>query len=234
MVLKMHSSVLWYGKDCRTGARGRAIKKHDIMEDRTKDASALQEAARLASKRASESLQELIAPEATLTIREVEILEKPEQVDAQQLAKRCIEYYQQDKVIVSSLIKIYSGEEKTDGGVVLMFLDQSDVDSLGSLILRKLRDDEDRMRYGMQESAITEALNIIGNAYIEVVGEFYNTTIMSMVPQIVDAMTFDDFIGQIISGSTKKAYIIFNTHLLVTDHSIEIPFLLAVSLWEKE
>jgi chemotaxis protein CheY-P-specific phosphatase CheC len=205
------------------------------MSDQTIYKNELQKAAVEAAQKASEALQQLIAPDTRLIVADVEVFEKPQELDAQKLAERCIEYYKQGKVIVSATIKIYQDDGvKIDGGLMMMFIDQSDIDRLGALILQRLATDEERIQLGMQESAIIEALNIIGNAYIEVVSEYYKTTIMSMVPKIIDSMAFDGFIGNMVSGSDKKTYVIFNTSLLITKNVIEIPFLLAVSLWKKE
>jgi chemotaxis protein CheY-P-specific phosphatase CheC len=205
------------------------------MAEQTIYKNDLQKAAVVAAQKASQALQQLIAPGTRLIVDGVEVFEKPEELDAQKLAERCIEYYKQGKAIVSATIKIYQDDgAKRDGGIMMMFIDRDDIDRLGALILQRLTTDEERMQSGMQESAITEALNIIGNAYIEVVSQYYKTTIMSMVPQIIDSMAFDGFIGEMISGSDKKTYVIFNTNLLITKSIIEIPFLLAVTLWQGE
>jgi chemotaxis protein CheY-P-specific phosphatase CheC len=205
------------------------------MTEKTIYKNELQKSAVLAAQKASQALQRLIAPDTRLIVADVEVFEKPQELDAQKLAERCIKYYKQNKVIVSSAIKIYQDDgAKRDGGVMMMFIDQGDIDRLSTLILQRLSTDEERMRLGMQESAITEALNIIGNAYIEVVSGYYQTTIMSMVPAIIDSMVFDDFIGEMVSRATNKTFVIFNTDLLITKSVIEIPFLLAVTLWEEE
>jgi hypothetical protein len=205
------------------------------MKEQTIYKSKLQKSAVLAAQKASQALQRLIAPGTRLIVADVEVFEKPQEVDAQKLAERCIQYYKQGKAIVSAPIKIYQDNGiKKDGGIMMMFIDQADIAQLASLILQRLDTDEDRMRVGMKESAITEALNIIGNAYIEVVSEHYQTTIMSMVPTIVDAMAFDGFIGNMIVSANKKTYIIFNTNLLITKSVIQVPFLLAVTLWKNE
>jgi hypothetical protein len=193
----------------------------------------LQKAAVEAAQKASQALQRLIAPESRLIVDDVEVFEKPEELDARKLAKRCIEYYKDDKTIVTAPIKIYEDDGgKRDGGVMMMFIDKKDMEKLSSLIIERLFTEEAKMQSGMRESAITEALNIIGNAYIEVVSEYYKVTIMSMVVTIIDTMSFDEFIGNMISDRDKKTYVIFNTNLVITRNVIQIPFLLAVSLWK--
>jgi chemotaxis protein CheY-P-specific phosphatase CheC len=192
----------------------------------------LHKAAVMAAQKATEALEHLIAPETRLIVSDVEVLDKPQEVDAQKLAERCIEYYKEEKIIIASKIKIYkdSGEKK-EGGIMMMFMDKNDFGSLSSMILKRLDSDEDRLQMGMRESAVTEALNIIGNAYIEVVSNHYKKTIMSMVPNLINSRKFDNFIGEILSTSEKKTYVIFDTDLLVTRSTIKIPFLLAVALW---
>jgi chemotaxis protein CheY-P-specific phosphatase CheC len=204
---------------------------HEHMEVHYKNE--LHKAAVLAAQKASEALEHLIAPKTRLIVSDVEVLEKPEEVDAQKLAERCITYYKEDKTIIASKIKIYEDDgRKKDAGLMMMFMEESDIDALSTLILKRVKTDELRTQYGMRESAITEALNIIGNAYIESVAHYYKKTIMSMVPTIIDAMEFDKFIGEILAASSRKTYVIFDTDLLVTRSAIKIPFLLAVALWE--
>jgi chemotaxis protein CheY-P-specific phosphatase CheC len=191
----------------------------------------LQKASVLAAQKASKALQQLIAPETRLIVSDVEVFEKPQEMDATKLAEKCVQYYKQGNAIVFAPVKIYEDDGvKRDAGSILMFIDQENMTALGNLILQRLAKYEDRVKPGMLESAITEALNIIGNAYIEIVSEFYKTTIMSMVPEIIDTMTFDGFIGEMISVSNDKTYVVFDTTLFVTKSVIKIPFLLAVSL----
>jgi chemotaxis protein CheY-P-specific phosphatase CheC len=203
------------------------------MSDQTIFKNELQKAAVLAAQKASKALQYLIVPDTRLIVSDVEVLDNLEELSAKKLAERCIAYYKEGKIIIASPIKIYKDNGvKEDGGVMLMFIDQGDIDKLGALILEKITNDEERMKSGMLESAVTEALNIIGNAYIEIVSKYYKTTIMSMVPEIIDPMTFDGFVGGMLAKSNKKTYVIFNTTLMVTKNTIELPFMLAITLWK--
>jgi chemotaxis protein CheY-P-specific phosphatase CheC len=192
-------------------------------------------AAALAAKKATDSLQQLISSDTRVIMTNVERFEKPEETDARQLAKRCIEYYKANKVIASADIKIYEENDvERYAGLMLMFIVQEDYHKLGRLIVENLRNEEDQFRSGMKESAITETLNIIGNAYINVISQAYKKTIMSMVPSIVSAIKFDEFISSIISNSKDKLYIMFDTELMITKHVIKMPFLLAVALQSPE
>jgi chemotaxis protein CheY-P-specific phosphatase CheC len=193
----------------------------------------LNKAATKAAQKASLALQQLLEPETRLLVSDVEIFEKPAELNAKSLAERCIKFYQEGKIIVASDVKIYEDNDiKRPAGVMMMFIDQSDIDSLSDIIMKRLTSDEQRMARGMRESAVTEALNIIGNAYIEVVSHHFKKTIMSMVPKIISSLVFDDFIGQILATSQSKTYVFFNTELIVTKNTIRIPFVLAVALWK--
>jgi chemotaxis protein CheY-P-specific phosphatase CheC len=203
------------------------------MGEQTMYKNELHKAAVVAAQEASKALELLISPETKLLVSDVEVFEKPEEIDAQKLAERSIAYYKEGKKIIAAKIKIYEDNGvKEDGGVMMMFMDDRDISLLSDLILKRLKTDEERFKVGMKESSLTEALNIIGNAYIEVVSNYYNKTIMSMVPSMIDTMTFDDFIGEILSASQKKTYVVFDTDLLLTRNTVKIPFILAVALWK--
>jgi chemotaxis protein CheY-P-specific phosphatase CheC len=192
--------------------------------------SGMYKAAAQAAKKATQALQKLISSETQLIVADLESMEKPESADAQRLAETCIELYKQNKIIVSTKIKIYKDDgSKNDCGEMLMFIERDDMNKLGSLILAKLASDKERFSAGIKESAITEALNVIGNAYIEVIAKYYKSTLMSMVPKIITDMDFDDFVGNMASESKDKVYVIFNTHLIITKNVIKIPFILAAS-----
>jgi chemotaxis protein CheY-P-specific phosphatase CheC len=193
--------------------------------------SDMHKAAVEAAKKATEALQKLIASDMRLIVVDVEKFEKPEETDAQHLAERCLEYYKKGKVIVLAPVKIYCDNgDKKDSGAMLMFIEKEDMLALGGLILSKLNKEERTFSAHMSESAVTEALNIIGNAYINVVAKAYDSTIMSMVPEIVNAMNFDGFISNMIAKPKDRIYIVFDTELLITKKVLKIPFLLAVSL----
>jgi chemotaxis protein CheY-P-specific phosphatase CheC len=204
------------------------------MVNEKKATEDLHMAAVKAAQSASIALQKLISPETRLVVAEVEALQNPHELDAQKLAERCIEYYKQDKITVSTSVKLYNNDgSKEESGVMLMFIDQKDYHTLGMMILSKLKNDEQRFSANVEESAITEILNIIGNAYISVLAEYYQLTLMSMVPKIVDASTFDNFIGSIVSDTRNKTYVLFDTNLMITENIIRLPFLLAVALKNK-
>jgi chemotaxis protein CheY-P-specific phosphatase CheC len=185
-----------------------------------------------ASQKASEALQKLISSDTQLILTSVEKIEKPQETDATKLAERCIDYYKKNKVIVFAPIVIYSDQNKhQNGGSMLMFLNAVDSDKMSRIILdNRLKDSDDRYLSGMKESSITEVMNIIGNAYVNVISEYYKITILPMVPRIVNALNFDQFIGDIISNSNEKAYVLFNTELLITKQVIRMPFIIAVAL----
>jgi chemotaxis protein CheY-P-specific phosphatase CheC len=205
-----------------------------MMDDQTVYKTELHKAAAVAAEKATKALQKLVSTTARLIVADVETLEKPKEVDVQNLAERCIEYYKQDKVTISSQIKIYEENgDKKESGVMLMFLDKTDYHALGRLIAKTLKKEEERFAPGIEESAVTEALNIIGNAYIEVLANHFHMTLMAMVPEIVNTMKFDNFIGSIASESEDKLYMIFDTNLVITENIIRIPFLLAVAVQEN-
>jgi hypothetical protein len=188
-------------------------------------------AASEAAKKATEALQKLISTDTRLIVANVESFEGPEEIDAKHLAERCVEYYKKGKIIILAPIKIYEDDgDKRDAGSMLMFIEGKDMHELGNLIISNLRRVEEKFRASMNESAVTEALNIIGNAYIEVISKVYDSTIMSMVPTIVDAFDFDSFIGDMITNPKERVYVVFDTELLITRKIVRIPFLLAVSL----
>jgi chemotaxis protein CheY-P-specific phosphatase CheC len=194
----------------------------------------LHKAAAVAAERATNALKKLISPKTRLIVADIEALEKPLELDAQKLAKRCIEYYRQDKITISADVKFYSDDgSKNDGGIMLMFIDKGDYHAMGRLILSRIANDEERFSAGMEDSAVTEALNIIGNAYINVIADHYQITLMSMVPKVVTDISFDSFVGDIVSGASEKTYVLFDTNLIITESVIRIPFLLAVALPEQ-
>jgi hypothetical protein len=193
--------------------------------------SDMHKAAAEAAKKATGALQKLISKEMRLIVVDVESFEGPEETDAQQLAERCVEYYKKGKIIILAPIKIYEDNgDKRDSGSMLMFIEKKDMHELGTLIVSNLIGAEEKFKAGMNESAVTEALNIIGNAYIDVISKVYDATIMSMVPAVVNAMDFDGFIGDMVTQPKGRVYVVFDTELLITKKVIKIPFLLAVSL----
>jgi chemotaxis protein CheY-P-specific phosphatase CheC len=193
--------------------------------------SEIYKAAKFAAKKATSALQKLIDPYTKLVLADIETMEMPEESSAKELAEKCMEYYQSGNVIISSKIKQYKDSgSKIKAGEMLMFLSEPDMKDLGGLIIKNLSDDEERMNPDVELSAILEMLNIIGNAYISVLAKSYNVTLISMVPEKIDTMKFDSFIGKILNKSNEKVYVVFNTELVVTRHVIKIPFLLAVMI----
>jgi hypothetical protein len=192
--------------------------------------SDIHKAAADAARKATGALQKLISPDMRLIVVDVEKFEEPEETDAEHLAERCVGYYKKGKIIILAPIKIYEDNGiKKDAGAMLMFIEKEDMHELGNLILSNVAREEEAFSASMNESAVTEALNIIGNAYINVIAKVYESTIMSMVPEIVNAMKFDTFIGDMVTKPKDKTYIMFDTELLITKRVVRIPFLLAVS-----
>jgi hypothetical protein len=184
----------------------------------------------VAAKHATQALQKLISTDARVILVDLEQFETPRQVEAKKLVQRCMRYFEEGKLIISSSLKVYLAHNaKKPAGELLMFLDPHDKESLETLLLSRL-ENTDPLDPGLEESALTETLNVIGNAYINVVAQQYNLTLMSMVPQIITDATFDQFINEMISGSQNKLYMVFDTQLIVTRGTINIPFLLAVAV----
>jgi chemotaxis protein CheY-P-specific phosphatase CheC len=183
-----------------------------------------------AAKKATTALQKIISSKTRVILTNFEQIENPEETDAKHLAERCVDYYKKGDIITSAKIKIYKDDNSSiDAGIMLMFITQRDFQLLGKLLLENKIGEEQQYAGGMKESAVTEMLNIIGNAYINVVAKVYKTTIMSMVPEIIDTMKFDNFVSDLVSGSQNKLYVIFDTELMITTHVIKMPFLLAVA-----
>jgi ABC-type nitrate/sulfonate/bicarbonate transport system substrate-binding protein len=194
----------------------------------------LHKTAELAAKKATLALQKLISPDARFIVAGIEKFDEPEETDAKKLVERCIKYYKDGKAIILAPIKIYNDDgSKKDSGAILMFMDKEDMNKLGALILSNMTTDDKKFSASMHESVITEALNIIGNAYIDVIAKVYKLTIMSMVPEVVNALKFDDFVGKMARKSKEMMYVVFDTELMVTRHVVRIPLLLAVSLEGK-
>jgi chemotaxis protein CheY-P-specific phosphatase CheC len=193
----------------------------------------LMKAAAVAASQATEALQKLLSKETQLMVANVEAFEKPQETDAGSIAERCVSYYKSGKTVVSAAIKTYKSDgEKLDSGVMLMFVDKPDAENLCRIMLSKLEQTLQEPPENLEDSTLTEALNVIGNAYINVVAEHYDKTLMSMVPHITNSINFDAFIGDLLRESDQKTYILFDTQLRVTSQVIQIPLLLAVAINE--
>jgi hypothetical protein len=184
-------------------------------------------AAAAAARNATKSLQKLVNADARVILANFEQFENPMQADAKELSERCSNYFSDEKIILSAALKVYHDNDiKESAGEMMMFLDQPDKEKFEYMLLSQL-DKKESSIPGMAESSLTEALNVIGNAYIKVVAKYYNITLVSMVPKLVGAAYVDNFITELISGTEGKVVVVFDTELIITRGSIHIPFLLS-------